>query len=59
MTAIETLASDVALLSNDSLSRLAQELITHYPTRASALTTYLTVYEQDELRSIKEELGIA
>lgn len=58
MKAIETLASDVALLSNDSLARLAQELVKEYPTRASALLTYLTVYEQDEVQSIEEELGI-
>lgn len=59
MNSIETLASDIALLSNDSLARLAQELVKNYPTRSSTLTTYLTVYEQDELRSIEEELGIA
>jgi len=58
MNKIETLASDVALMSNDSLARLAEELVKNYPTRASNLTTFLTVYEQDELRSIKEELGI-
>jgi hypothetical protein len=59
MTKIETVANDLALMSNDSLARLAQEMIRHYPNRAEALTTFLTVYEQDELRSIKEELGIA
>lgn len=59
MNAIETLASDVALLSNDSLGRLAEELIRNYPTRAEVLATYLTVYEQDEVRRIEEELGLA
>jgi len=58
MNRIELLASDIALMSNDSLSRLAQEMIKDYPTRAEALTTFLTVYEQDDVRSIKEELGI-
>ena len=58
MNAIETLASDLALLSNDSLARLAQELVENYPTRAATLTTFLTVYEQDAMRSIEEELGI-
>jgi hypothetical protein len=59
MTAIELLASDVALLSNDSLARLAQELISNYPTRAEVLATFLTVYEQDALREIHKELGLA
>lgn len=59
MNRIETLASDIALLSNDSLAKLAEELVKQYPTRAETLTTFLTVYEQDELRSIEEELGIA
>lgn len=58
MNAIETLSSDVALLSNDSLARLALELVKNYPTRAATLTTFLTVYEQDAMRSIEEELGI-
>jgi len=59
MTKIETVANDLAMMSNDSLGRLAQELIRNYPNRAEALTTFLTVYEQEQMRSIREELGIA
>ena len=59
MTKIETVANDIAMMSNDSLARLAQEMIQHYPNRAEALTTFLTVYEQEQMRSIREELGIA
>ena len=47
MNRIETLANDLALLSNTSLAQLAQELVLNYPTRSEALTTYLTVYEWD------------
>jgi hypothetical protein len=54
MTKIETLASDVALLSNDSLGRLAQELIRNYPGRAEVLATFLTVYEQDRLYTLEQ-----
>jgi hypothetical protein len=59
MTKIETVANDIAMMSNASLADLAQEMIRHYPNRAEALTTFLTVYEQEQMRSIKEELGIA
>ena len=59
MNRIQTLANDLALMSNASLAELAQEMIRHYPNRAEALTTFLTVYEQEQMRSIREELGIA
>jgi hypothetical protein len=59
MKGIELLASDVALLSNDSLARLAVELIRNYPGRAEVLTTLLTVYEQDELRQTEQNLRVA
>lgn len=59
MTHIETVASDVALMSNHSLAELAQQLIHNYPTRAAALTTFLTVYEQDQSRTANEDLECA
>ena len=54
MTKIETLANDIAMMSNDSLGRLAQELIRNYPNRAEALTTFLTVYEQEQSLSLEQ-----
>lgn len=41
MTHIEKLANDIAFLSNDSLQKLAQELVTNYTTRADVLETKL------------------
>ena len=58
MNKIETLAMDIALLSNASLAALAQELVKDYPTRAEALETFINTRMQDELRKIHEELGI-
>jgi hypothetical protein len=42
MTHIEKLANDIAFLSNDSLQKLALELVKHYPTRADVLETKLS-----------------
>ena len=41
MNQIEKLANDIAFLSNDSVQRLAQELVVHYATRADVLETKL------------------
>jgi hypothetical protein len=38
---IEKLAAEIAFLSNDSLQKLAQELVVHYATRADVLETKL------------------
>jgi len=38
---IEKLANDIAFLSNDSLQKLARELVTNYTTRADVLETKL------------------
>lgn len=59
MNRIEDLAVDTALLSNSSMAQLAQILVRDYPTRAAALTTFLTVYEQEQDRAVRQELGIA
>lgn len=59
MNPIETLAVDTALLSNNSMAQLAQILVRDYPTRAAALTTFLTVYEQEQDLTVRQELGIA
>ena len=42
MNHIEKLANDIAFLSNDSLQKLAQELVKHYTTRADVLETKLS-----------------
>jgi hypothetical protein len=42
MTSIEKLANEIALLSNDSLQQLAQELVTQYTPRADVLETNLS-----------------
>lgn len=41
MSNIEKLAAEIAFLSNDSLQKLAQELVVHYATRADVLETKL------------------
>jgi hypothetical protein len=42
MSSIEKLANDIALLSNDSLQKLAQELVKHYAPRADVLEANLS-----------------
>lgn len=59
MNRIEDLAVDIALLSNTSMAQLAEELVRNFPTRAAALTTFLTVYEQEQDLAVRKELGIA
>ena len=41
MTRIELLANEIALLSNDSLEKLAQELVQNYITRADVFESKL------------------
>jgi hypothetical protein len=41
MNSIEKLANDIALLSNDSLEKLAQELVAHYAPRADVFESKL------------------
>ena len=41
MNKIKLLANEIALLSNDSLQELAQELVTQYTPRADVLETNL------------------
>lgn len=42
MTRIELLANDIASLSNDSLQKLAQELVKNYAPRADVLEVNLS-----------------
>ena len=55
---VENLAVEIALLSNDSIQKLAQELINIFPTRADKLADTINAVTQDRIRSIETELGL-
>jgi hypothetical protein len=55
---IENLAAEIAMLSNDSIQKLAQELVNIFPTRADKLALSIEAVMQDELRAIETELGL-
>jgi hypothetical protein len=55
---IENLAHEIALLSNDSIQRLAEDLINIFPTRADRLALTIQAVMQDQLRAIETELGL-
>ena len=55
---IENLALEIASLSNDSIQKLAHELVNIFPTRADKLAATIEAVTQDELRKIHRELGL-
>jgi hypothetical protein len=55
---IENLAAEIAMLSNDSIQKLATELVNIFPTRADRLAVTIQAVMQDELRAIETELGL-
>lgn len=55
---IDKLATEIALLSNDSLRKLAEALLAEFPTRADALTFMMQATIEDNLRQIHKQLGI-
>ncbi len=55
---IENLAHEIASLSNDSIQKLAEELINIFPTRADRLADTIMAVTQDQLRAIETELGL-
>lgn len=55
---IENLALEIASLSNDSIQKLAQELVNIFPTRADRLAETINAVTQDQLRAIETELGL-
>lgn len=55
---IENLALEIASLSNDSIQKLAQELVNIFPTRADKLADTINAVTQDRLRAIETELGL-
>lgn len=55
---IEKLADEIALLSNDSLQKLATELVKSFPIRAERLADTINAVTQDQLRAIETELGL-
>ena len=58
MSYIEKLAVEIAMLSNENVQKLAQELVKHYPTRADKLSHSVSVETQEQLSEIYKELGI-
>lgn len=59
MNKIETLALELAMLSNHSLSQLADVMQQQYPTRLDALEQAVRVTQQESFQRIAAELGIA
>jgi len=55
---IENLALEIAQLSNDSIQKLATELVNIFPTRADRLAVTIDAVVQDQLRAIEAELGL-
>jgi hypothetical protein len=47
MNRLETIANELALLSNQSMMELAQILVTDYPARADVLETQISSAFQD------------
>jgi hypothetical protein len=56
---IENLALEIAQLSNDSIHKLATELVNIFPTRADRLADTINAVTQDRIREIETELGLA
>jgi hypothetical protein len=55
---IENLAVEIASLSNDSIQKLATELVNIFPTRADRLAVTIDAVVQDQLRAVETELGL-
>lgn len=55
---IENLAVEIAMLSNDSIQKLAAELINIFPSRADRLADTIAAVAQDQTRGIETELGL-
>jgi hypothetical protein len=55
---IENLALEIAQLSNDSIQKLATELVNIFPTRADRLADTINAVTQDQIRAIETELGL-
>jgi len=55
---IENLALEIAQLSNDSIQKLATELVNIFPTRADRLAVTIQAVMQDQLRAVETELGL-
>jgi hypothetical protein len=55
---IKDLALEIAQLSNDSIQKLATELVNIFPTRADRLAVTIDAVVQDQLRAIETDLGL-
>lgn len=58
MNKLDTIANDIALLSNESLRVLATILVRDYPTRAEVFEHTIGAVFEDTLRALHRELGI-
>jgi len=58
MNKIESLASELAFLSNASLQQLTEILVRDYPTRVDVLEQSIRVAQHESLDRIHRELGI-
>jgi hypothetical protein len=58
MNAIDRIANDIAMLSNESLRVLATILVRDYPTRAEVFEHTIGSVFEDTLRALHKELGL-
>lgn len=58
-SSLENIALDIALLSDHELAKLALEMVQMYPKQTEHFTSYLSAYEQEEDRRVREMLGIS
>lgn len=58
LSVIQTLAQDIATLSNRDLNDLARELVRVFSTRAEQLEQMISIQIQELTNEILEELGV-
>ena len=58
LSVIQTLAMNVATLSNKDLDALARELVRVFPTRADRLEQLISMHTQEYTNELMEELGV-
>lgn len=58
LSVIQTLALDIATLSNKDLDALARELVRVFPTRADRLEQLISMHTQEYTNELEAELGV-
>ena len=58
LSVIQTIAMNIATLSNRDLDALAKELVRVFPTRAERLEHSISVQTQEYTEEIETELGL-